>query len=250
MISKLQATHCLAIVSACLIVLRGTPGYAQTLGVPNTGNAPPIGPPIQIEDCVAGNDGGALLAESDRRFKVVFTNEGRVPADLIKFRIDFGNQSLAIRDAGKFSPGVTITHVFKRRGGNVFSSPLFAPARLSCTIAAVHFVDGTEWTPNGASEQAAAARPIGNGYLGIQMRQTESGVVISLLFPSGPGRKAGLRQGDLIDTIDEQRITTLADAIQLISASEPGSSLKIGVRRNGELVNVIAVVGRQPTAAP
>lgn len=117
---------------------------AQSFGVPNTGNAPPTGSPIEIEDCKTGQTGGMLLAESDGNFDVEFTNEGNTTADLIRFEIDLGQERLFIRDAGKFSPGVTIKHRFRQRGGNFVSSPLFSPAAFHCSVAAVHFVDGTD----------------------------------------------------------------------------------------------------------
>jgi membrane-associated protease RseP (regulator of RpoE activity) len=179
----------------------------------------------------------------------VFTNEGRVPADLIRFRVDFGNESIAIRDSGIFSPGVTITHVYKHRGGNVYSSPLFAPAKLSCTVDAVHFKDGSDWTPEAAAAAAVHAtevKPIGDGFIGIQMEQTPQGVVARLLFPGGPARTAGMMQGDVLEKIDEQRITNVPDAITLISSVHPGTPLTITVVRDGAERDLTVIVGSHP----
>src|ERR1700736_6039644 len=158
---------------------------SQTLGVPNEGNSPPTGSPVQIEDCTTGARGGALVAESNREFKIVFTNEGRLVADLVRFRIDYGTEQLTIRDVGKFTPGVTVTHVYRRRGGNVFSSPLFAPVKLSCSVAAIHFTDGTEWTPGAATANAVRSSigmpAAGSGFLGIRLQQSAEGLVIGLM---------------------------------------------------------------------
>ena len=223
---------------------------AQTpLGVPNTGNAPPTGSPIQVEDCVAGNDGNGLLAKSDGRFKIVFTNEGRVPADLVRFRVHYGDESFAIRDSGKFSPGVTITHVFKQRGGNVYSSPLFASAKLRCTVDAVHFKDGSEWTPAAAAASLAHTteiKPAGDGFIGIDMEQTTQGVVARLLLPGGPARTAGMMQGDLLEKIDDQHITSVQDAVTLISSVQPGVRLKVTVVRDGVEHDLTVIVGSHP----
>jgi hypothetical protein len=233
-----------------LILGNATIAGAQTpLGVPNTGNAPPAGSPIQIEDCVAGNDGGALLAKSDGRFKIVFTNEGRVPADLIRFRVVFGDESFAIRDSGVFSPGVTITHAYKHRGGNVYSSPLFASAKLGCTVDAVHFKDGSEWTPAAAVASlthTTELKPIGDGFIWIEMEQTPSGVAARLLLPGGPARTAGMMQGDLLEKIDDQRITNVQDAVTLISSVQPGARLKITVMRDGAERELTVIVGSHP----
>jgi predicted metalloprotease with PDZ domain len=180
---------------------------------------------------------------------VVFTNEGRTAADLIRFRIDFGTESLAIRDAGSFAPGVTITHVFKRRGGNIYASPLFAPAKLRCSVDAVHFKDGSEWTSAAADANAARAASTlsGSGWIGVQMDQTPQGVVAHLLIPSGPARAAGMMQGDIIQKVDDQRVVTVAEALTLISSAEPGSRLKITVLRDDQKHDFLVIVGRRPT---
>lgn len=232
-----------------LILCNTAMAFAQTaLGVPNTGNAPPSGSPVQVEDCVAGDDGNGLLAKSDGRFKIVFTNEGQVPADLIRFRIDFGEESFAIRDAGTFAPGVTISHRYRQRGGNVYSSPLFAPAKLRCIVDAVHFKDGSEWTPAAAANatHASGLKPTGDGFIGIQMERTVQGVVARLLIPGGPARAAGMMQGDLLEKIDDQRIATIPDAIALISSVRPGSPLKITVVPDGSEHDLRVIVGSQP----
>lgn len=238
-----------SMIIAAIVATTSSEALAQTpLGIPNTGNAPPSGPPIQIEDCVAGGTGGAIISESDRRFKVVFTNEGRIAADLIKFRIDFGTESLAIRDVGTFAPGVTITHVFKKRGGNIYASPLFAPAKLRCSVDAVHFKDGSEWSPPAATASAtrATSELSGNGWIGVQMDQTPQGVVAHLVIPAGPARAAGMMQGDIIQKVDDQHVTTVADALILISSVEPGAQLKITVLRGDGQHDLLVVVGRRP----
>ena len=223
----------------------------STLGVPNTGNAPPTGSPVQIEECTTGTDGGLLVSRSNARFKVVFTNEGRVQADLVVFRIDYGDESLQIRDAGKFDPGVTITHRFRNRGGNVISSPLFAPAPFRCSVSAAHFRDGTDWTPAGAAAGAARVANLinGNGFIGVAMEKTSNGIRIRFLTPGGPARTAGIKQGDIIQKIDDQVVATVADAIALISAVQPGTSLKLTVLRDGTVIDLDVIVGARPPSA-
>ena len=236
--------------TAVTIISFTVTAFGQSLSVPNTSNSLPTGSPVQIEDCTTGGEGGSLLTASNGRFRIVFTNEGVVRADLLKFRINYGSENFLIRDKGSFAPGVTVTHVFRSRGGTVYSSPLFSPAKVSCTVEAAHFVDGSEWTPSVAVSNTTALPPAGKGYLGISFAQTASGVFISLLVPSGAGRKAGLRQGDLISTIDEQHVSTVAEALQLISGSEPGASLKMSVVRDGTTLEIVATVGKRPSTAP
>ena len=236
----------------CILALAAAPAAAQTFGVPNTTNAPPSGAPVQIEDCKAGQDGRMLLAQSDGNFEITFTNEGAATADLIRFQIELGQEQIFIRDAGKFSPGVTIKHRYRRRGGNVVSSPLLSPVTLHCSVAAVHFVDGTDWTPSvaaAASPSTPAGAPpalFGDGYLGVRFEQRADGVYCSLVMPASPAANAGLHQGDRLASIESNNIATLSDALQLISGTPPGTKLHLTVMRKSEPVQLTAIVGKRP----
>jgi hypothetical protein len=224
-----------------------------TFGVPNLSPAPPLTPPIQIESCTTPEVGGLLIARSTGEFKVTFTNEGAVEADLIRFQIDFGPERLFIRDVGKFQPGVTVTHKFKRRGGNVVTSPLFGNTKFYCSVASTHFTDGSLWSlpnPNAPTPQVPiASTPMslaGDGYIGVQMTQSDAGIAIHLVLPSGPADKAGLRQGDLIFQIARQHVASLAEAITLISATPPGTTLTITVIRDGVQQTLAPLVSVRP----
>lgn len=208
-----------------------------------------------METCTTPEIGSLLIAKTNRTFRISFTNEGNVTADVIQFRINLGTESLLIRDAGRFEPGVTINHVFKRRGGNVISSPLFAPAPFHCYVAATHFIDGTVWSPpsadiatqpGNAPTQGATPAIAGNGYIGVVLEQTAAGVVIHLVYPSSPAEKAGLRQGDLIMLVNDEHVASVADASLLISGTPPGTSLAIKVLRSGEQQVFTPIVSRRP----
>jgi type II secretory pathway component PulC len=215
--------------------------------------------PIQVEDCKTPYVGGLLLAETIEKFTIVFTNEGSVTADLVRFEIHLGQEDIFIRDVGKFEPGITVTHVFRKRGGNVVTSPLFAPAPFYCGVASAHFIDGTDWTPSSppnvsstALLPAPAQTPLplsGNGYIGLVLQQTDAGVVVHLVLPGAPAEQAGIHQGDLIFQIDRQRAATVADAITLISATPPGTKLSIMVIRDGTQQTLNAIVAARPPTA-
>lgn len=196
---------------------------------------------------------GLLISRSNGSFKIVFTNEGAVVADLVRFRIDFGSERIFIRDVGKYSPGVTITHIYKRRGGNVVSSPLLKPAALSCSLIAAHFVDGSEWTPTGERTTPAntATNPtIGNGFIAVQLEQTTTGVTVKFALPGGPAQIAGITQGDVIEAVDGQRVATINEAVTMLSASPVGTVLQISISRSGtKLVVPVTVVARPPAAS-
>jgi serine protease Do len=85
------------------------------------------------------------------------------------------------------------------------------------------------------------------GSIGIQFQSVESsavgrmygfangGVLISVVTPNGPAAKAGLQPGDALISVDGTPIKNGDDLIAMISAKAPGSTVKIGYRRNGKL---------------
>jgi len=132
------------------------PNPPPTFGVPNTNPVPPDTSPVQLESCRLGTRGGELMAKTGD-LEIQFTNEGAVAADLIRFRVKWSEDDTAyIRDQGKFSPGVTVTHKFKQSRGQL-TSPLFSKPHIRCAIETVHFVDGTVWTnPNAGRDESSA----------------------------------------------------------------------------------------------
>jgi hypothetical protein len=75
-----------------------------------------------------------------------FTNYGPVTADIIRFHVQYGDQSLFIRDVGTFSPGIEITHKFKWFEGDLQLSPLLQGHKpVMCDVAWSHFTNGTIW---------------------------------------------------------------------------------------------------------
>ena len=121
------------------------PTPPPTLGVPNMNPKPPSTGPVQVESCALRLHGNELAAKTGT-IEVQFTNEGAVEADLVRFRFDWGSDSTAyVRDVGKFTPGITVTHRFRQSAGE-FVSPIFGKPKVRCSVESVHFSDGSVWT--------------------------------------------------------------------------------------------------------
>lgn len=72
------------------------------------------------------------------------------------------------------------------------------------------------------------------------------GVIVSDVAPGGPAERAGVRVNDLLDSVDGHPVETLAALATNMYLHAPGSSVKLGVRRDGRSV-VLEVHGVEPS---
>lgn len=78
---------------------------------------------------------------------------------------------------------------------------------------------------------------------------TPQGALVADIWPGGPAARAGLRQGDIIVSVDGRAATDAAAVAYAVSSQRPGETLRLGVRRgDGEIsVNLRA---EAPPATP
>jgi serine protease Do len=69
------------------------------------------------------------------------------------------------------------------------------------------------------------------------------GALVSSVQPGGPAEKAGLKTGDVIQSVDGKAILSSSDLPYLIGQSMPGAKVSIGVWRQGEAMDVKAKLG-------
>jgi uncharacterized iron-regulated protein len=67
--------------------------------------------------------------------------------------------------------------------------------------------------------------------LQVLLKKDNSGVVIEKVMKDGPGQKAGLKEGDIIKTIDNTVIEDIADIKILLLRKQQGGSITIKVQR-------------------
>ncbi|MBT8045363.1 MAG: PDZ domain-containing protein [Verrucomicrobiae bacterium] len=93
---------------------------------------------------------------------------------------------------------------------------------------------------------ARSLREKDKAYLGVLMDFTQAGkngVPLKQVMPDSAAEKAGLRDGDVIVTVDDTTITGAMEMRNLLQRLEPGSEINIRYRRGGEEKNATVHLG-------
>ena len=71
----------------------------------------------------------------------------------------------------------------------------------------------------------------------------KNGVLVQQVQPGGPADKAGIKPGDIINTIDGRSIKDGDDLVNDIASRHPGSSIRLGFMRDGKPQDATVTVG-------
>ncbi len=81
---------------------------------------------------------------------------------------------------------------------------------------------------------SSAAKLPKAGLLGILMRQENAGVVISTIIPNGAAQKAGLKEGDILLTIADNKVKEMGDVKLLLLDAEPAEEKTVSILRGNK----------------
>jgi len=102
---------------------------------------------------------------------------------------------------------------------------------------------------------------VSRGYIGVTLQHVTPDLaqqfglkdihaaVINDVTPGAPGAKAGLKVGDAITSIDGQSIKDSNDLQIKVTEHAPGSTVALGVVRDGKPMTIKVTLGTRPTAA-
>jgi C-terminal processing protease CtpA/Prc len=89
-------------------------------------------------------------------------------------------------------------------------------------------------------------------WLGVFLQDSQSaqgGAQIAQIYPAGPAARAGLRPGDVIVSVNNQRIEGSSDLISTIEAEQPGSRAEVAIIRNNQQMNLPITLGSRDSFA-
>ncbi len=70
--------------------------------------------------------------------------------------------------------------------------------------------------------------------LGVSLQEYDGHVRVIAVMPGSPASKAGLRVGDEIRAVGDQKIRTTEGLVEEIGEYQPGRQIELSIRRNGE----------------
>jgi putative serine protease PepD len=97
--------------------------------------------------------------------------------------------------------------------------------------------------------QLIASGKVEHAYLGVSIEDGDGGARIAEVRPETPAAEAGLQVGDVVTEIDGETIESRDDLRLAVEAHEPGDSLELTVKRDGETKTVTVELGTRPASA-
>ena len=92
---------------------------------------------------------------------------------------------------------------------------------------------------------------VARGYLGLGMQPVRApdgsaAVMVMSVDRHGPGKAAGMHQGDVIVALNGQPAGSVPAMLRVLGPESVGTTIVLAVRRGGELLDVRLVVGERP----
>ncbi len=87
-------------------------------------------------------------------------------------------------------------------------------------------------------------RGSGVGFLGVQVEDTDDGLMVESVVSGSPAEDAGLQAGDIITSINGESVEEARILVELIRSFRGGETITVGILRNGEAQELEITLGR------
>ncbi|MBI5770641.1 MAG: DegQ family serine endoprotease [Verrucomicrobia bacterium] len=110
------------------------------------------------------------------------------------------------------------------------------------------------------ADSLVASGKVVRGYLGVNIQnitpalaeslelKNREGALVAEVLPDGPAAKAGLKSGDVITSVNGQKVTDSTKVSMTVSALKPGSKVNLEIVRDGQTEKITATTAERPGA--
>ncbi|MFP4484152.1 MAG: S1C family serine protease [Spirochaetota bacterium] len=85
-----------------------------------------------------------------------------------------------------------------------------------------------------------------HSWIGVSLRKAADGLAVNYVAPASPATRVGLQRGDVITTIGDTRVSSLAEAQDELMDYRPGTLVRLGFRRDDTIRARNVVVAERP----
>jgi putative serine protease PepD len=136
-------------------------------------------------------------------------------------------------------------------GAKVIGIPTLAAAdpQLGGAAAGIGFAIPSNTVTSIASQLIKFGHVVNSGrpYLGVRVGETGNGVYIGTVYPGGPAAKAGLKVGDVIQSVNGKATTSSDELGSVLAAYKPGQAVTLKVVHQSGATDLVKVtLGEYP----
>lgn len=94
--------------------------------------------------------------------------------------------------------------------------------------------------------QLYAGGEISHPWIGAALQKTSAGLVVSYVLPDSPASHAGLKEGDVIVSVDGKKYSKVVDVQNAILSDQPGSLVRVTWKNDGADTSGLIALGKRP----